>query len=255
LRTGARVVHLSTVAVFGRQEGSLTEDSPVAPGSDAYGSSKLVTEQICAEYGKRGLPITVLRPTIVYGPYSDLWTVEFAQRLSAGEPFFPERYTRGICNLVYVDDVVKAVIMSLDNPKAIGQTFIVNGEERPTWNEYFHALNDALGLTPIRSASALRAQTKAALMMPVRKTAKFVLKRFQPIIMRIYQRSNLAKKLMRNAETSIRNSPTTGEFELYSRRVAYEGQKARDVLAFRPTFSMRDGVELSVAWLRDYQYL
>jgi nucleoside-diphosphate-sugar epimerase len=250
-----RVVHLSTVAVYGRQEGSLTEASPWAPGSDPYGRSKVDTEGICAEYGQRGLAITVLRPTIVYGPYSDLWTVEFAQRLSASEWFLPERYTMGICNLVYVDDLVKAVVLSLENQRAIGQTFIVNGEERPTWNEYFHALNDALGLPPLRPASAMRSRVKAGLMMPVRKAAKFILKRFQPLVLRVYQRSNMAKSLMRHAETTIKNSPTAEEFELYSLRVSYEEQKAREILAYRPAFSMRDGIELSVAWLRDHRYV
>ena len=250
-----RVVHLSTVAVYGRQEGSFSEASPSAPGSDPYGSSKVRTEDICAEYGQRGLAITILRPTIVYGPYSDLWTVEFAQRLTAGAWFLPERYTQGTCNLVYVDDVVKAVVLSLRHDKAIGQTFIINGEERPTWNEYFHALNDALGLPPLRPASAMRSRMKAGAMMPVRKTAKFILKRFQPLVMKVYQRSKVAKSLMRHAETAIKNSPTAGEFELYSLRVSYEQQKAREMLAYRPTFSMRDGIELSVAWLRDFRYL
>ena len=250
-----RIVHLSTVAVFGQQQGSLTEASAWDPGSNPYGRSKVRTEEICAEYVERGLAITVLRPTIVYGPYSNIWTVEFAQRLSTGEWFLPERYTQGICNLVYVDDMVKAVMLSLENEKAIGQTFIVNGEERPTWNEYFHALNDALGLPPLNPASALRSRMKAGLMMPVRKTAKFILKRFQPLVLRIYQRSNLAKTLMRHAETAIKNSPTGAEFELYSLRVSYEGQKARELLGYRPAFSMRDGVELSVAWLRDHQYV
>ena len=95
---------------------------------------------------------------------------------------------------------------------------------------------------------------KAGLMMPVRKTAKFILKRFQPIVLRVYQRSNLAKKLMRDAETAIKNSPTPAEFDLYSLRVSYEEQKAREMLAYLPAFSMRDGIELSVAWLRDHRY-
>jgi nucleoside-diphosphate-sugar epimerase len=250
-----RVVHLSTVAVYGRQEGSVTEASPWAPGRDPYGRSKVETEELCAEYGQRGLAITILRPTIVYGPFSDLWTVEFAQRLSAREWFLPERYTQGICNLVYVDDVVNAVLLSLRNEKAIGQTFIVNGEERPTWSEYFHTLNDALGLPPLRPASATRSRLKAGLMMPVRKAAKFILKRFQPVVLRVYQRSNLAKALMRHAETAIKNSPTGAEFDLYSLCPSYEGLKARETLAYRPAFSMRDGVELSVAWLRDYRHV
>jgi nucleoside-diphosphate-sugar epimerase len=250
-----RVVHLSTVAVHGRVEGTVSESSPFAPGTDGYALSKIETEEICADYGRRGLAITILRPTIVYGPFSDLWTVEFAQRLSAGEWFLPGIYTQGFCNLVYVDDLVKAVLLSLQRESAVGKTFIVNGSERPTWNEYFEALNDALGLPPLTPASPLRSRIKAGVMLPVRRTAKFILKRFQPFVLSVYQRSRIAKSIMRRAETAIRNSPTHAEFELYSLRVLYDGDHARDTLGFEPVFSMRDGIELSVAWLRDHQYV
>lgn len=250
-----RVVHLSTIAVHGRQEGSITETSSSDPGRNPYGISKAEAEAICAEYGRQGLAITVLRPTIVYGPYSDVWTVEFAQRLSAGEWFLPARYTQGTCNLVFVDDMVKAVLLALENERAVGETFIINGEERPTWNEYFHALNDALGLPPLQAASALRSRVKAGVMLPVRKSAKFVLRRFQPLVMRVYQRFAFAKRLMRHAETAIKNSPTPAEFDLYSLRVSYEERKAREILSYRSSFSMRQGVALSVEWLRDHRYV
>ncbi|HEY1952817.1 MAG TPA: NAD-dependent epimerase/dehydratase family protein [Gemmatimonadaceae bacterium] len=250
-----RVVHLSTVAVHGRAEGKITENSPLSPGADPYARSKVRTEELCAEYSQNGQEIVVLRPTIVYGPYSNLWTVEFAQRLSTGEWFLPDRYTQGICNLVYVDDMVKAVVASLRKESAAGETFIINGEERPTWSEYFHALNDALGLPPLEPASAVRSRFKAGMMLPVRKTAKLILKRFQPLVLRIYQRSNLAKLLMRRAEAAIRNSPTPAEFDLYSRKVSFEESKAREKLGYHPAFSMRDGVALSVAWLRDQRYV
>ncbi|HET9634716.1 MAG TPA: NAD-dependent epimerase/dehydratase family protein, partial [Gemmatimonadaceae bacterium] len=243
-----RVIHLSSVAVHGRSEGSIAESSALA-GSDEYALSKIRSEEICAEYTARGLNVVVLRPTIVYGPYSNLWTVEFAQRLKAGEWFLPETYTQGICNLVYVDDLVKAVILSLQSDRAPGETFIINGAERPTWNEYFHALNDALGFPPLRPASSFRSRARAGAMLPVRKTAKFMLKRFQPLVLNIYQRSKLAKSIMRRAETAIRNSPTHAEFDLYSLKVSYDGTHAANTLGYRPAFSMSDGVQLSVSWL------
>lgn len=92
-------------------------------------------------------------------------------------------------------------------------------------------------------------------MLPVRKTAKFMLKRFQPLVLNIYQRSKLAKSIMRRAETAIRNSPTHAEFDLYSLKVSYDGTHAANTLGYRPAFSMSDGVQLSVSWLRDNEYV
>ncbi len=91
-REGVRqVVHLSTVAVYGDAEGTLTEDSPTQSGVSEYGDSKLEAERLCREFGARGLPVTILHPTIVYEPSSESWTVEFADRFRAGRWKLPEQ--------------------------------------------------------------------------------------------------------------------------------------------------------------------
>lgn len=251
----SRAVHLSSVAVYGSQQGEVSEETPCAPGSSPYGRSKHQAEEICWEYSRAGLAVAVLRPTIVYGPFSNLWTVEFAHRMAAGTWYLPDEYCRGTCNLVYVDDVVRAVLLALDDDRALGQAFNVNGSGRPAWSEYFHALNDALGLPPLRQASVLTSRLKAGLMMPVRKTAKVVLRRFQPLVLALYQRSSAAKAVMRRAEAVIRNAPTSAEFDLYSLAVSYGTEKAQKLLGYQPVYSMRDGIELSVAWLKHNRYV
>ncbi len=255
-REGVRqVVHLSTVAVYGNAEGTLTEDSPTQSGVSEYGDSKLEAERLCREFGARGLPVTILRPTIVYGPFSESWTVEFAERFRAGRWMLPAQYCQGRCNLLYVDDLVAAVRLALQRERAVGETFIVNGPDNVTWSEYFHALNQAMGLPPLCSESTIASRVAAMSMMPVRTTAKAILRRFKEPILTLYKRSDLVKRVMRYAEAQIRQTPTTNEFQLYSRKVAFPNAKVEKLLEYRPVYPMAAGVALSVAWLKHHRYI
>ena len=244
-----RVVHLSTIEVYGDASGSVSEDAEWRAMGREYGDSKIQAELACREAVARGQEVVVLRPTVVYGPFSDLWTVEFAQRFRSG-PFLPESDCRGVCNLVYVDDVVGAMLRALIQPGISGEAFNVNGPDRVTWNQYFEALNAALGNPPLIRESAVRARVRAGLMQPVRKGAKLALKRFQAPIMGLYQRSRIAQRVMKSAESRIRQTPSPSEFHLYSRTAYYTNTRAAQRLGYTPKFDMQEGVDLSAAWLR-----
>jgi nucleoside-diphosphate-sugar epimerase len=244
-----RVVHISTVDVYGSAEGEFDEKSPHMITGRAYGDSKIEAERVCAEFSERGLPIVILRPTIVYGPFSESWTVEFAQRLRTGNWLLPAEDCQGACNLVYVDDVVAAVELALRSDAAVGGAFNVNGPDRVTWQDYFQALNDALLLPPLRPASRSRARLSTAVMTPVRNGAKFLLKHFSPVVMGMYQKYAPVRAVMKMAEAAIRQTPTGGEFVMYSRNVRFPAEHAREVLGYAPAFDLHSGVEMSAAWL------
>ncbi len=108
-----RVVHLSTTEVYGAVAGDVDEEHPLGPAQSDYARAKIAAERVCAEYVARGLPIVILRPTIVYGPFSEVWTVKFVQRLLSGRWSLPEESCRGTCNLLYVDDLVAAIVLAL----------------------------------------------------------------------------------------------------------------------------------------------
>ena len=67
-----RVVHLSTLMVYGQTtDGDLDETAPRRRFGNPYSDSKLEAEQIALS---SGLPVAVLQPTAVYGPYGGVWT-------------------------------------------------------------------------------------------------------------------------------------------------------------------------------------
>jgi len=131
----------------------------------------------------------------------------------------------------------------------------VNGPERPTWQQYFEALNQALELPPLRTQAAATSHASAQLMRPVRATAKLLLAHFGDPIMDLYKRSEAAKTVMKWGEGLITKTPTPAEFSLLARTATYPTAKAENRLGWRPRFPMADGVALSAAWLRHHGYV
>jgi nucleoside-diphosphate-sugar epimerase len=244
-----RVVHISTVDVYGSLETGLVDESWPLRVAGEYGEMKLAAEEVCRTFMTEGFPVVVLRPTLVYGPFSETWTVPYARRLRSGTWLISEDDAQGTCNLIYVDDLVRAVVLALRRNEAPGECFNVSGPDQPTWNEYFRALNDALGLPPLRPAGRSTARASSALMSPVRKGAKLALRHFSAPIMGLYKRNDLAKLVMKRAEQAIRQTPSAAELALYARRAVYAADKARERLGYVPLVGMTEGVRLSAKWL------
>jgi nucleoside-diphosphate-sugar epimerase len=250
-----RVVHVSTIDVYGREQGTLTEDQPLHKRGEAYGDSKIDAEQACQAALAAGLELSIVRPTIVYGPFSAMWTVEFAQQLLQRPWPFPPEKAAGICNAVYVDDVVQGILRALRHPAAVGEAFNINGAECPTWYGYFERLNAAMGLPPIEAESATASSLHAHALKPLRETAKWAMRHFQPQIMALYQASPTAKLAMKRAERILRGAPTTHKFRVFGRTAAYPAAKAERLIGYRPGVSLEQGLSLSAAWLRHHGYL
>ena len=161
-------IHLSTADVYGDAAGVVDENSPYHYTGNPYNRMKIDAEKICWEYREKGLPVTIFRPSIVYGPFSTSWSLRFAAMFLAGEGGIYEGYGEGRCNLVYVDDLARTILGALDFAGAQGKVFNINGPEIITWNEYFTRLNAALGLPPLRVIRAKRADAATWAMSPVR---------------------------------------------------------------------------------------
>ena len=73
--------------------------------------------------------------------------------------------------------------------------------------------------------------------------------------MGVYQRSELAKTVMKGAEGMIRKTPTTAEFGLLGKRVSFETGRIEKTLGWRPAFPMADALPLTAAWLRHHGYV
>ena len=250
-----RCVHLSTTEVYGAGDGTFTEQSECPRTGREYGDMKLDAEHVCREFSERGLGLTILRPPIVYGPFSTWWTVDLARKLISGRWGTMGIHAEGACNLLYVDDLVRAIRIALDHPRAAGETFNINGPETISWNGYFVKLASALGLPPLAEHGSSRAALRAALWEPVRKLGGFVKRNCMTTVKSAAARWRLVDTMMRATERRLKTAPSRAEMALFGRNARFPADKAREVLGFVPAISTDEGTRLSAAWLRHEGFL
>lgn len=144
-----RFVHCSTAGVHGHVENPPgNENSPFNPG-DAYQESKLEGEKIAFHYYQaKGLPVTVVRPTGIYGP-GDLRMLKI-YRLIQNRKFIMFGSGNVLYHLTYVTDTAEGLRLAGENPKAVGQAYIIAGEQFITLNKFAQAIAKELGVPPPR---------------------------------------------------------------------------------------------------------
>ena len=143
---GARLVHVSTVSVYGpTPDGPLTEEAERRPGGDFYGVTKLQAEDAVLEAARAGkLAASVVQPTVVYGPFGPAWTLRTFSELESGRVMLIDG-GEGLCNVVYIDDIVQGLRLAATEEGALGEAFLISGPRPVTWREFYGAHERLLG--------------------------------------------------------------------------------------------------------------
>lgn len=245
-----RFIHLSTTEIYGNVSGTIIEETEFSYTGNEYNRTKIDAEKACWEYYAKGLPISVLRPSIVYGPFSGNWSVHFAKMLLDGKWGLYQKYGEGLCNLVFVDDLVNAILTALDNEKAVGEAFNITGPEVVTWNEYFAKYNDILGMPSLRTIKKSRAGFKTFLMQPVRRLGGVVRDHFMEPVKKIANYVDFVDKLMRRTEAVLKATPAPDELKLFNKNAFFSGQKFENLVGFKPQYTVDKGLQLTKQWLK-----
>lgn len=173
-----RIIHLSTMSVYGPVEGRVREDAPLNPGLGWYGRAKCEAEQHISAYVRQGGEAVILRPGCVFGPGSQLWVGRVGRWLRAGRLGDLGIGGDGWSNLVHVDDVCQALMAALQLPIQPAElpTFNLAAPDSPRWNAYFVDMALALQATPVRRIRQRQLQLDAWLAGPPLKLAQMALK-------------------------------------------------------------------------------
>jgi nucleoside-diphosphate-sugar epimerase len=169
-----RIVHLSSMSVYGPREGVLRDDASTDPSLGWYARAKCEAEHCMAAFARTGGTAVVLRPGCVWGPGSQLWVGRIARLLNARRLGDLGAAGDGWSNLVHVDDVCEAIEAALQLPEAPGRVRAYNlaAPDSPRWNEYFVDLALAIGATPVRRVSQWQLRLDAWLGGPPLKMAQ-----------------------------------------------------------------------------------
>ncbi|MEM7199696.1 MAG: NAD-dependent epimerase/dehydratase family protein [Planctomycetota bacterium] len=141
-----RVVHVSTINVYGATpDGDLDESAPRKYFGDAYSDTKLDAEQMALRWHReQGVPATVVQPTVVFGPFALAWTVRILGEMGTGRVMLIDGGD-GLCNAVYVDDLVSGMLLAATREEAIGEAFLLSGAEPVTWRDFYGHYERMLG--------------------------------------------------------------------------------------------------------------
>jgi nucleoside-diphosphate-sugar epimerase len=142
----ARVVHLSTTAVYGIPDHApLLESDPVHP-LGPYGDAKVAAEALCAEYRAHGRVVSVLRPVAIIGP-ERLGVFAILFDWAMDRRHFPligsgaNRY-----QFVHVADLCQAIVACMTlAEEMVDETFNVGARDFGTMRDDYQAVLDAAG--------------------------------------------------------------------------------------------------------------
>jgi nucleoside-diphosphate-sugar epimerase len=274
-----RFVHVSTVAVHGLNPPAeaAREEVRLRHVGNSYGDEKIRAERLASRAASTGLPLTILRPGIVFGPFGR-WTTGTLERFRRGEAVLIDD-GRGICNSLYVDNLVHAIRLAAAHPAAVGETFFVTDGEPVTWRQFLLAHAEMLRPVPqFRRMSSneireywrsqpgpLRAtvrQVRALLSRGDTLKAVAALPLSRAIIERVAFRlfTDFTKERVKKV-LGVPHFPPGGPppeppvpdlatLEIETTSVTHRIEKIQDRLGYHPLVTFSEGVRRTAAWAR-----
>ncbi|MFB6286070.1 MAG: NAD-dependent epimerase/dehydratase family protein [Candidatus Bipolaricaulia bacterium] len=144
----ARVVHVSTVDVYGYDDHDGADERTPYRADGLYSWSKIEAEKLAVEaYERDGLPVTVVRPCLIYGS-GDRHVLPQVRTLleRARVPLLGGGGT--LMDVVHVDDAVTGIVEAGTRPSAIGDAFNLTDGEQRTLRQVVEALAQAIERKP-----------------------------------------------------------------------------------------------------------
>jgi nucleoside-diphosphate-sugar epimerase len=216
-----RFLHVSSQAAAGPSPDGhpITENDTCHPLT-SYGKSKRSAEEYLLTNNHR-VPITIVRPTLVYGPRSVEIELLFAIMKWGLMPLI--RKHKQVINLLYVRDVVEGIILAAEHEQASGQIYFITSQDRYTWQEIFE--------------QSLRLQNRNVRLMPIPWAAI----KLAAGMIKSYRR-------VRGLPSNLIDDKMN---ELLEQHWVCSGQKARRDLGFDAKTSLQKGLEETIRWYHE----
>lgn len=216
-----RFVHCSTIGVLGHIENPPADENASFNPGDIYQVTKCEAEKLALSFGKeKGLAVSVARPAAIYGP-GDMRLLKMF-RMIARKRFFILGKGEVFYHPVYVDDLADGFMLCAKIDKAVGEVFILGGDEYVSLNDLSRMIAKELNVPEPR------------IHLPV--------KPFQIL-------GSVCEKIC---------VPFGIEPPIYRRRVdfftksrAFDISKAKKVLGYNPKITLSEGIARTAAWYKN----
>lgn len=213
----ARTVHCSTVGVHGHVSRIPSDETaPYNPG-DIYQETKLEGELLAQAAMAEGQPVSIVRPAGIYGP-GDLRFLKLFKTVHRrtfrmfGSGVVPYHFT-------YIDDLVDGIVLCGEHPAAVGEVFIIAGDDYVSLNELIRMVADAVGVKPPRGHLPLWPLLTAARLCEA-----------------------VCRPLGVDPPLHVRRC------EFFIKARAFTNEKARTMLGYRARTPLEQGIRQTAAW-------
>ena len=227
-RSDVRVVLLSSMAVYGSATGVVDEHAAVVE-DNPYSNSRVKAEILAAAHANA----ICLRSGVEYGPGSERWTRMIGRLLLARRLGDLGAAGDGFCNLLFMHDLVTAIVNAVQLQGTHHRIFNLCSKERLTWNEYFVRYAQALHAVPVKRIGSRRLQIESKLAIPL-KLAELGLG------------SSLANRLHLPAPI------TASMMSVFNQRIALDVSNTERALGMQWT-PITTGLQAAAEWVRTTQ--
>ncbi len=220
-----RFIHCSTIGVHGDvREIPANEQTPFNP-TDLYQETKLVAEQAVWKcYEETKLPITVIRPISLFGP-GDLRMLKLFRMIKKGR-FLMVGKGEAFFQPAYIDDVVAGFLLCLKKKQAVGQVFIIGGEEYVSLKELVRIIANELDVPVPQRHIPLKPALWAA---------------------------SLCEKIC--VPFGIEPPLHRRRMSFFQNNRAFSIAKAKSALGYKPEVTLREGIRRTIEWYEAHGWL
>jgi len=148
-----RFLHVSTVDVYDPSECTehCDQDTYVSADRHAfYSKTKVLAERIVSgAFLRFKMPMTIVRPSIVFGPGSWSWGLEEAQLMYQGQGVLIDN-GRSTCGAIFIDDIVSGIHMAAESLNSIGKVYNLADNTDLPWRVYFDTMAEGIGVPLVK---------------------------------------------------------------------------------------------------------
>ena len=256
-----RIVYLSSSSVHGLAPDPSTSEMTALSDNQpfVYNNAKVRAERLWTKLRPTGkVEVVGLRPSIVFGPRSR-WISDVAEQARHGTAYFL-REGSGLCNTIYIDNLLDAIIDAAKAADIDGQYFLVRDAETVTWKDFYEPILEACGsdLEAVHQVEAPEFQpTWKDRLAGLRQS--HLVKMIKPLSPRIAIRMGKAalNAVPAPVESSLwadtgKPSPNVTPEIAALQQCAWQMPRARaeKLLGYRPQISFAEGMKRSIGWLK-----
>ncbi len=229
-----RFVYVSSVSVHGHFSNSPANEAfPIQPATQ-YGKSKAESEKLAMKfYSERDLPVTIIRPVITYGPRDLTGMLTKLISLIHSGKYRTIGSGKNRVHLMYISDLIQAFLLAFENPRAIGQAYVVAGKKPITINELVKKVSKYLG----KKAPKLHVPLWAA------KSIGALFEWAYGLMSSVIQRS-IREPII-----------TKSKIDIMTIDRSYDIRRVEAELGYQPKYDYDEGIRMTVDWMKKQHIL